>query len=113
MIFSTDPDLKGMVELASAGPIPREAALRLTCDAAAAVDGQPERRTASPALRRALERLRLTCDAEGCDAPASWCDVHHVEHFAEGGKTTLANSRLYCRRHHRQHHERERSKAPP
>ncbi len=113
VIFSTDRDFSGMVELLHAGPIPRQAAERLSCDAVAAVDGRPARRTFSPALRRAAEFLFRHCGHPGCDAPVSWCDGHHVKPYAEGGTTTVANSGLYCRRHHRIHHLAEQSKSPP
>jgi hypothetical protein len=33
------------------------------------------------------------------------CDAHHVEPWAEGGATSLANTILLCRRHHRAVHE--------
>jgi hypothetical protein len=33
------------------------------------------------------------------------CDAHHVEQWAEGGKTRLDNLLLLCRRHHRALHE--------
>ncbi|MGY1717534.1 DUF222 domain-containing protein [Blastococcus sp. SYSU DS0552] len=40
----------------------------------------------------------------GCDAPAHWCDVHHLLHWADGGDTSLANSGLLCERHHTKVH---------
>jgi hypothetical protein len=30
---------------------------------------------------------------------------HHIEHWADGGPTTLSNLTLLCRRHHRSVHE--------
>jgi hypothetical protein len=42
----------------------------------------------------------------GCDRPQTWCDAHHVVHWAEGGPTALPNLLLLCRRHHRLVHER-------
>jgi HNH endonuclease len=88
------------VELAGAGPIPREVALRLTCDAQVAIDGRRAKRTASAALRRARERLDRHCVAEGCDAPPWMLEVHHLKHWADGGETTVANTVLVCRFHH-------------
>ncbi|MGU3291946.1 DUF222 domain-containing protein [Williamsia sp. M5A3_1d] len=35
-----------------------------------------------------------------CGAPASWCDVHHIIHFADGGPTTVDNGCLLCRSCH-------------
>jgi predicted restriction endonuclease len=60
------------------------------------------RRTAliSPALRRAVIARDGHCRFPGCDRPHTWCDAHHVEHWAEGGPTALPNLLLLCRRHH-------------
>jgi HNH endonuclease len=40
------------------------------------------------------------CTFPNCDRPAPWCDVHHIQHWADGGETSLANSTLQCRQHH-------------
>lgn len=45
------------------------------------------------------------CRMPGCDAPASWCDVHHVVPWEHGGETALVNGVLLCRRHHRMTHQ--------
>ena len=42
-------------------------------------------------LRRAVEIRDRHCTAPGCDRPPDWCDVHHVEHWADGGSTDLTN----------------------
>jgi hypothetical protein len=41
------------------------------------------------------------CRFPGCDRAASWCDVHHVQHWINGGETAPENLLLLCRRHHR------------
>ena len=56
-----------------------------------------------PALRRALEARDRRCRFPGCQARR--CDVHHVEHWADGGATKLSNLVRLCRRHHRAVHE--------
>ncbi len=33
------------------------------------------------------------------------CDAHHIEHWADGGPTSLENLVLLCRRHHRAVHD--------
>ena len=88
---------------------------RLACDADVVrivVDGASEildvgraTRTVPSAIRRALDHRDRGCVWDGCDAPSAWCDAHHVEHWADGGPTSLANLRLYCRRHHRAIHD--------
>jgi hypothetical protein len=36
----------------------------------------------------------------GCDQPASACEVHHVTHKANGGKTSVKDCILFCTFHH-------------
>jgi Domain of unknown function (DUF222) len=38
--------------------------------------------------------------AGGCDQPASACEVHHLVHQANGGKTSVKTCGLYCTHHH-------------
>ena len=40
------------------------------------------------------------CRVGACDAPPSWCDVHHVTPWEHGGETSIDNGALACRRHH-------------
>jgi hypothetical protein len=60
-------------------------------------------RAISPGLRRALEHRDGGCRFLGCGRKL--CDAHHVEHWADGGETSLANVLLLCRRHHVAVHE--------
>jgi hypothetical protein len=86
---------------------------RLTCDCAvvemhhnrcgATLDVGRRRRVISPALRRALQHRDRGCRFPGCGL--TLCDGHHVEHWADGGRTNLDNMLLLCRRHHRAVHE--------
>jgi hypothetical protein len=90
-----------------------ETSTRLSCDAAVvrmahAPDGGildigRRTRTISPALRRALEARDRGCRFPGCGL--RFTDAHHVKHWADGGETTLANTLLLCRHHHRLVHE--------
>jgi hypothetical protein len=61
-------------------------------------------RVAPPHLRRAVELRDRTCVFAGCEAPAWWCEVHHVLHWADDGETSLENSALLCERHHTKVH---------
>jgi hypothetical protein len=102
-------------ELPFAGPVTPETARRLACDAnvvrvITGPDGLPldagrSQRTCTAAIRRALEQRDGHCVFAGCTAPAAWCDVHHVVHWAHGGPTSCDNGALLCERHHTAVHE--------
>ena len=54
----------------------------------------------SAALRRALLLRDGGCTHPDCDLPGAWCDAHHLQHWAQGGRTELTNLTLACPRHH-------------
>ena len=59
-------------------------------------------RTVPQGLFRAVLTRDGGCTWPGCDAPPGWCDVAHGNlPFRHGGKLTLQNCALLCRRHHR------------
>ena len=60
-------------------------------------------RTIPPAIRRALSARDTRCRFPGCSARR--CDAHHIDHWVDGGATSLDNLVLLCRRHHRLVHE--------
>jgi hypothetical protein len=60
-------------------------------------------RTVPPSTRRALETRDRGCRFSGCGL--RFTDAHHIEHWADGGETSLRNLVLLCRRHHRRVHE--------
>ena len=70
-------------------------------------------RVVPPHLRRAVELRDTTCVFAGCEAPAWWCEVHHVLHWADGGETCLENSALLCERHHGKVHHGFRIERDP
>ena len=90
-----------------------DTARRVACDAATVtmrhgaggeiLDVGRRTRTLSPALRRALAARDRQCRFPGCGNRR--CDAHHIEHWADGGRTALDNLLLLCRRHHRAVHE--------
>ena len=96
------------------GPvIAPELARRLGCDAALVTiverDGEPlsvgrRTRAISPALRRALRRRDDGCRFPGC-TNTRYLHAHHIEHWAQGGRTELGNLIQLCSRHHRCVHE--------
>ena len=103
-------------ELGDAGAITAETARRWACDASIArviTIGRSEpievgRRTpvVPASLRRAVVVRDGACRFPGCDRPDEWCDAHHVQHWADGGPTSLSNLVLLCRPHHRLIHQR-------
>jgi hypothetical protein len=53
------------------------------------------------AIRRAvIERDRHCQFPSGCDQPAVGCEVHHLTHKADGGKTSVQDCILFCFFHH-------------
>ena len=90
-----------------------ETSRRMACDAAVvamvhAKDGSMlnvgrRTRTIPPHIRRALEERDRGCRFPGCGC--GFTEAHHVKHWADGGETSLGNTLLLCRRHHRAVHE--------
>jgi hypothetical protein len=53
------------------------------------------------AIRRAvIERDQHCRFPSGCDQPAAGCEVHHLTHKADGGKTSVQDCILFCTFHH-------------
>ena len=61
----------------------------------------------TPAQRRAIIARDRTCQAPGCDTKPRYCDIHHKDHWADGGVTSVDNGKLLCRHHHTQEHLRD------
>jgi hypothetical protein len=57
--------------------------------------------TIPAAIRTAVTLRDQHCQwAGGCDQPAAACEVHHLVHKANGGKTSVKTCGLYCSYHH-------------
>jgi hypothetical protein len=94
--------------------LPIETVKRLTCDGSLITvvedeDGTPldvgrKRRTVTTALKRALWARDRHCSFPGCHNRC-YVDAHHVEHWADGGETSLENLTLLCTFHNTQLHE--------
>lgn len=99
------------------GALTPESLRMLACDARVTpivLDGagQPldvglAKRTIPDGLRRAVAARDHGCAHPGCDRPPSWCEVHHIREWANGGETALHNLVMLCRVHHRQLHHTE------
>ena len=88
-------------------------ARRLCCDASVVtvVEDQQGRvlnigrrtRTVPSNISRALRTRDKTCRFPGC-CESRYVDAHHIQHWADGGETSLDNLVTLCRYHHRQLH---------
>ncbi len=106
---------QGIAEFDIAGTASAEAARRLACDASVTrvvlgprsepLDVGRRTPVVPASMRRALHVRDGACRFPGCERPKSWCDAHHVRHWAHGGPTSVGNLVLLCRRHHRLIHE--------
>ena len=95
--------------------ISKTAIRRIACDAniipvVLGSAGQPldigrATRIVPQGLRRALILRDEGCTFPGCDRPPSWCDAHHIDHWADGGPTSLCNTALLCGHHHDRVHK--------
>ena len=95
--------------------VPIESVKRLRCDNHAVVitetkDGQPlsigrKSRIVPKAIERAIRtRDNNCCVFPGCEN-RRFLHCHHVEHWANGGETSLENLMLLCTKHHTLVHE--------
>jgi hypothetical protein len=108
-----DPAGPGQSVLEEGSHVPAGTSRRLACDASRVVMAHgpggevvevgARTRTIPPALRRALLHRDPGCRFPGCGLRLG--EGHHIQHWADGGPTTLSNLALLCRRHHRTVHE--------
>jgi len=104
----------GVTELEHGGLIPNEITQRLSCDCvvetvvtngSVVVGVGRNSRTIPGWLRRLIvHRDGGRCQHPGCRA-TKWTQVHHIQHWADGGATDLDNLILLCGFHHRFLHE--------
>ena len=101
-------------EVEDCGCVSAETARRMACDTGMVhwlenAEGEPlnigrKTRTVPPAIRRALKRRDGGCRFPGCSC-IRFVDAHHIQHWADGGETSMDNLVLLCRHHHRLVHE--------
>lgn len=58
----------------------------------------------SPTQRVMIAGLQGGCTVATCDAPPSFCEIHHITPWIEGGKTDVLDGIMLCRHHHMQLH---------
>ena len=68
------------------------------------LDAGRKTRVWSAAQRRAIIGRDRHCQGPGCQARPQHCDIHHKDHWAEGGETSIDNGILLCRPCHTQEH---------
>ncbi|MGB7489150.1 MAG: DUF222 domain-containing protein, partial [Thermoanaerobaculia bacterium] len=108
-----DSSQPGVSMLEDGTDVSAETSRRLGCDTGKVVmqrdsegkilDVGRRTRTIPTAIRRALTARDEGCQFPGCGL--KYCEAHHLKHWANGGKTSLDNLVLLCRRHHRAVHE--------
>ena len=94
--------------------LPVDTVKRLSCDGSvvtvtetesgAPLDVGRKQRTVPTQMKRALWARDRGCSFPGCDRK-HYVDAHHIEHWADGGATSLDNLTLLCSHHHRLLHE--------
>jgi hypothetical protein len=90
-----------------------QTAKRLCCDASVVTVLEDEQgrvlnigrrsRTVPATISRALALRDKTCRFPGC-CESTYVDAHHIQHWADGGETSLKNLVTLCRYHHRHLH---------
>ena len=61
-------------------------------------------RLVTTAIWKALVARDRHCRFPHCTRPPMMCHAHHIEHWADGGPTSLGNMILLCGHHHRHIH---------
>jgi hypothetical protein len=84
---------------------------RLCCDAdvipavlggcSEVLDVGRQMRLASTTIWKAIVSRDVHCRFKGCTRPPIMCHAHHLEHWIDGGETSLDNLILLCGHHHR------------
>jgi len=91
-----------------------ETSRRIACDSSVVCikddeNGEPlsigrRSRSIPPSMRRALRARDKGCRFPGC-THTRFVDGHHIQHWADGGETSLDNLVMLCRHHHHLVHE--------
>ncbi len=95
--------------------LPAAAIRRMACDAkiipavydsaSQILDYGRSTRSIPPGLRKYVVARDGGCTFASCDRPASWCEVHHKDHWVNLGETNAKKLLLLCLHHHHLCHE--------
>jgi hypothetical protein len=107
----TRPSGDGVAFIEGTGiPVSLSTVNRLVCDTGYVpvvlnADGSPldlgrEVRLFTQKQRLVIAALQGGCVWSGCEKPPSMCELHHIEHWCQGGKTDVNDGVLLCRHHH-------------
>ena len=102
-------------ETGNGHPLTDHAVRRFLCDAVVQkvvldehglpIDVGRRCRTATASQWTAVRALYRTCAWHRCERPLSWCQLHHVHEWENGGPTDLSNLVPLCSEHHHRVHE--------
>ncbi len=104
---------KKRASIAGQGAVAREAARRIACDCSISTieqsDGEPinigrKSRLWPSAMARAIKARDQHCQFPGC-TQHQHLHIHHIQHWADGGSTSVENGVCLCSHHHRLVHE--------
>lgn len=114
MSYSDLRDLCGSATLDTGENLSASAVRRMACDAdliplvlgsaSEVLDVGRTQRLVTAAIWKALVVRDRHCTFPGCSRPPIMCDAHHVQHWLDGGPTSLENLTLLCRAHHQMIH---------
>jgi hypothetical protein len=101
----------GVTHTRWSGPLPFGEILRLLADCGVSrlltdargvpLEAGAEVRTVPAGTSRAVASRDLTCIADGCDVPAEWCQMMHLDTpYRLGGRLTPATAAPGCSHHH-------------
>jgi hypothetical protein len=109
----TDPTAPGESSLQNGRPLPPSTVRRMTCDAAIVpvltdqlgepLDVGRKSRTVPSGMRRAVIARDRSCRHPSCDRRIE--EIHHVDHWIDGGETGVGNLIGLCWFHHARHHQ--------
>lgn len=114
VVIHVDEQCRGTPAADDGLNVSAETRRRLTCaassitmthaDDGSVLDVGRKTRRINAAMRRALKTRDQCCQFPGCDH-TRYVEAHHIQHWADGGKTSLDNLLTLCTRHHTAVHE--------